>query len=96
MSSVKVEISWSGGSPTASPDPVPVDTKKGQDQVHWHSTEDFIITLETVPPVVINANGSGSNYVANSGKFTTPGKIPYTIASASGGPAVDPEIDVQG
>jgi hypothetical protein len=92
MSDVHVEITWSGTTGTPSQDPVKVKLSHGQDKVKWESTQGFAIGIQGT---TIQATHKDSKWEAKSPKLTTPGSIPYTIASASGGPAEDPTIDVE-
>jgi hypothetical protein len=92
MSHVPVNITWNGPNATAHPDKAIVKLSQGQNQVKWTSPEDFVIHIQSTQ---INATLTGSQYVANSPAYSTPQKIQYAIARAAGGPAEDPEIEIQ-
>ena len=93
MSSVHVDITWSGGKPSASPDPVKVKLSNGEDKVKWESGQTFVINIQGSQ---IPATQHGSKYVADSHQFTSAQTIHYTIAASASGHGEDPQIDVEG
>ena len=85
-----VTVTFTNGQISVNPDPV--KPKKNDDTVNWAGRVQF--TIQGLPGGDIVATGSGSQWSASAGPFSTVTTYKYNVA-ATGYPTLDPEIEIQ-